>query len=153
MDEPARHLPPLPPPPPDPDKVKGQVLVDVMCLVLTVATMIAVAVWLTQYRRPGDVASEILVSFLLLVTGIAIVLGGVWMRGQVRALFGVADTRRGEDEDTGEPGPPVPPDLEEDDVSEPTECLKCGMRIPAGMAECLRCGWSYRPSAPSGQAK
>ena len=30
-----------------------------------------------------------------------------------------------------------------DDLTEPTECLACGQRIPAGAAKCPSCGWSY----------
>jgi len=29
------------------------------------------------------------------------------------------------------------------DLSEPTDCLSCGARIPAGSATCASCGWTY----------
>ena len=31
-----------------------------------------------------------------------------------------------------------------DDLSEATECLACGGTIPAGYAECPKCGWTYK---------
>lgn len=34
--------------------------------------------------------------------------------------------------------------LAEDDLAEPTECLACHQRIPAGSAKCPSCGWSYK---------
>ena len=63
------------------------------------------------------------------------------VRRQLDRRF-VADTERREepDDDTK----PVPPEPEEDDLSEPTVCLMCRGRIPAGEAQCPSCGWTYR---------
>ncbi|MBO0852548.1 MAG: hypothetical protein J2P18_02120 [Nocardia sp.] len=32
---------------------------------------------------------------------------------------------------------------EGDDAAEDTECLSCGVTIPAGETSCRQCGWSY----------
>jgi ribosomal protein L40E len=131
-------------PPPDPAKVKVQVVVDVVCLILSVVLALAVATVLLGFRQPGDTASEILCAILALVGVCAVVVIGVAARTWARGLFGVTDTTPEEEEEA--PDLPVPPDAEEDDVSEPTVCLKCGARIPAGTAECPHCGWTYRPN-------
>ncbi len=137
MDETSRQ----PQPPPDPGKLTLQVVVDVVSLILSAAVAFAVATWLFGLRLPGDVGSEILFSALALAAAIIVILLGVGVRAWVRGLFGVADTAPGEEP---EAGAPMPPDAEDDDLSEPTVCLKCGCRIPAGMAQCPNCGWTYR---------
>jgi hypothetical protein len=130
------------PPPPDPSKLTLQVVVDVICLVLSVAAAFALARWLVVLRHPGDTASQILFSVLALGGASAVVLLGVGLRAWVRGLFGVADTERREEPDDSRQL--IAPEPEEDDLSEPTVCLVCRAQIPAGAAQCPSCGWSYR---------
>jgi hypothetical protein len=132
-----------PPPPPDPGKVTGQVVVDVVCLILTVATAVIVAAAVAQLRQPGDITSEILFLLLALVAAIFVAVLGVVIRAGVRRLFGVADTERREEPDDSRQL--IPADVDEDDVSEPTVCLMCRSQIPAGATQCPSCGWTYLP--------
>jgi hypothetical protein len=132
------------PPPPDPSKLTLQVVVDIICLVLSVAAAFGLVRWLVALRHPGDTASQILFSLFALGGASAVVFLGVGLRAWVRGLFGVADTERREEPDDSRNL--IAPEPEEDDLSEPTVCLVCRAQIPAGAAQCPSCGWSYRKS-------
>jgi hypothetical protein len=145
MAETDPHLPPESPgpaPPPDPEKVKVQVAVDVVCMVLSVAAAFAVAWWLTSLRPGDDVFSTILFFALALGAAVVVIFLGVGLRARVRDVLGVADTERRDEPDTSLRR--VPPDPDDDDLSEPTVCLVCRHQIPAGAAQCPSCGWTYQ---------
>ncbi len=115
-----------------------------MCLVLSVAVAILVSVRVVRIREAEDPVAALLSYSLPIIVFAGIIVLGVALRSWVRGVLGVADTERTEEDDSASEKP-MPPDPEVDDVSEPTVCLVCGTRIPAGDAECSQCGWTYRP--------